>query len=350
MDKIKLIQAGPAILMVLIIMSSPVPAADLARVKTLLGEGRLQQALVVTNEVLAEDEKSVEGRFIKGLILTKMNRLDDARDVFLDITRDHPELPEPYNNLAVIYAAKGEYEKARAALQNAINTHPTYATAHENLGDIFAKMASQAYNQALELDNSNETAREKLSLVNELFSAPSLEAPEEEPRLIASKAAGQPKKQPEIPAAPAAEPEKAPEKTAAAAPEPPPPPAPAKEPAVEKDPQQAEKTAILQAIRDWRDAWAGQKVDVYVSHYADNFSPPDMTRSDWLEQRRERLRNPRFIKVKLDDEEVVMHGHDHAQVNFSQSYQSDTYSDQVRKTLLLKRFRNRWLIVQEDTN
>lgn len=347
MGKLKLIQAGPAIFMVLFLMSSPVSAADLARAKTLLGEGRLQKALVVTNEVLAEDEKSIEARFVKGLILTKMNRLDDARDVFLGITRDHPELPEPYNNLAVIYAAKGEYEKARAALQNAINTHPSYATAHENLGDIFAKMASQAYNQALELDNSNETAREKLSLINDLFSAPSPETPGEEPRLIASKT-GPAQENPEVPAAPAEEPEKAPEKTTAVTPEPPP--AQVKKTAVEADPQQGEKTAVLQVVHGWRDAWSGQKVDAYLSYYADGFSPPDMTRSDWLEQRRERLIEPRFIKVELADEEVVMHGNDHAQVNFSQNYQSDTYTEQVRKTLLLKRFKNRWLIVQEDTN
>ena len=49
-------------------------------------------------------------------------------------------------------------------------------------GDIYAKMASRAYNQALELDTSNKAAREKLSLVNELISAP----PEPEKTVVAS--------------------------------------------------------------------------------------------------------------------------------------------------------------------
>jgi len=47
-----------------------------------------------------------------------------------------PELPEPYNNLAVLYAARGDHDGARDALLRAISTHPSYATAHENLGDI----------------------------------------------------------------------------------------------------------------------------------------------------------------------------------------------------------------------
>jgi len=54
--------------------------------------------------------------------------------------------------IAVLYAGQGQYEKARQALEMAIRTHPSYATAHENLGDVYAKLASQAYDKALSLD------------------------------------------------------------------------------------------------------------------------------------------------------------------------------------------------------
>jgi len=99
-----------------------------------------------------------------------MNRLDDAESIFKNLTQAHPELPEPFNNLAVVYAAKGNFDAAREALREAISTHPAYATAHENMGDIYAKMAVVAYNEALQLDSGNQTAREKLALVNDLFS------------------------------------------------------------------------------------------------------------------------------------------------------------------------------------
>ena len=40
---------------------------------------------------------------------------------FSALIEDYPELPEPYNNLAVLYAQKGEYEGARIALESAVN-------------------------------------------------------------------------------------------------------------------------------------------------------------------------------------------------------------------------------------
>jgi len=144
--------------------------SGISEVEALIAKGKLQRALSTTNKQLAKDKSNVNLLFLKGLILTKKNELEQAKSVFIALSKDHPELPEPYNNLAVIYAAQGDFDNARQALQDAINTHPSYATAHENMGDIYAKMASRAYNQALQLDKDNETAREKLSLIGGLFS------------------------------------------------------------------------------------------------------------------------------------------------------------------------------------
>ena len=121
---------------------------------------------------MKEEGNTVTLRFLKGLVLTRLNELDKARDLFIELTNEHPDLPEPYNNLAVIYASQGDFEKAQEALQQAIRTHPSYTIAHENLGDIYAKRASKAYNQALQLDADNSSAKAKLSLINDLFFVP----------------------------------------------------------------------------------------------------------------------------------------------------------------------------------
>jgi tetratricopeptide (TPR) repeat protein len=149
--------------------NSPILRADVSSIQRLTAEGNFLDALKLTNEELQKNGNNVTYRFLKGLILTRMDKLEQARDVFIEITESNPDLPEPYNNLAVIYASMGDFDKARNLLEQAINTHPTYATAHENIGDIYAKLASQAYNQALELDKENNAARAKLSLVNDLF-------------------------------------------------------------------------------------------------------------------------------------------------------------------------------------
>jgi hypothetical protein len=165
-----------ALIVLLFSLSQPAPGATAAdRIEELIQQGQLDRALDLTEDSLAADRGNVNYLFLKGLILTRMGRLEEAKGIFISLTEDHPELPEPFNNLAVIYAEQGDFNNAREALQKAINTHPSYATAHENLGDIYAKMASRAYNQALELDEDNASAREKLLLVSDLFSTRSEE-------------------------------------------------------------------------------------------------------------------------------------------------------------------------------
>ena len=319
------------ILFLSISLQPALAAADLKQAQTLISAGDLEQALSVTDEVLAKDGKNIEARFIKGLILTKMNELDKAEQIFSELIKEHPDLPEPYNNLAVVYAAQGQYEKAEEALQQAINTHPSYATAHENMGDIYAKMASQAYNQALELDQNNETAREKLSLISELFSAPTpAEEVEVKPEIKPEKPTGEP-------ARPATE-------TVAAIT-----PVPAPTPGIKQVQDTQIKETIIKTVNNWADAWSKQDVDAYLSYYADEFTPAgDLSRATWVEQRQIRLRQPKSIKVSVLNPSILMHGNEHAQVNFVQNYQSDTLNDKINKTLLMRKMNDQWLIIQEQ--
>jgi Flp pilus assembly protein TadD len=120
-------------------------ADDMQDASRMLKAGQHQQALERVNKVLAAKPRDPQARFLKGLIFTDQGNTKDASDIFTRLTQDYPELPEPYNNLAVIYAAQGQYDKARVALEQSIRTHPSYATAYENLGDVYAKLASQAY-------------------------------------------------------------------------------------------------------------------------------------------------------------------------------------------------------------
>src|SRR3990170_1993655 len=153
-------------------LALPAHADDVQDAAKLLKAGQHQQALERVNKALAAKPRDPQARFLKGLIFTERGKTKDAIEIFTQLTKDHPELPEPYNNLAVIYASQGQYDKARIALEQSIRTHPSYATAYENLGDVYAKLASQAYNKALQIDSSNTGAQNKLSLVRELVGGP----------------------------------------------------------------------------------------------------------------------------------------------------------------------------------
>jgi Flp pilus assembly protein TadD len=145
------------------------PLADAGRLQQ---QGQSAQALQKVDLYLEGKPGNAQALFLKAVILTDLKRLPEATAVFTKLTEDYPELPEPYNNLAVIYASQQQYDKARQSLELAIRANPSYATAHENLGDIYVRLASQAYDQASQLDPSNSAARSKLSLTRQLLAVP----------------------------------------------------------------------------------------------------------------------------------------------------------------------------------
>ena len=143
-------------------------ASEMSDINKLMRTGQYAEALTRTDAILAKHPRDAQLRFTKGLILAEQNRSAEAIAVFAKLTEDFPDLPEPYNNLAVLYAADGQYDKARAALDMAMRTNPTYATALENLGDVYAKLASQAYDKALQIDPGNNVPQPKLTLLRSL--------------------------------------------------------------------------------------------------------------------------------------------------------------------------------------
>jgi tetratricopeptide (TPR) repeat protein len=281
------------------------------------------------NKALAAKPRDPQARFLKGLILTEQGKTKDAIEIFTQLTKDHPELPEPYNNLAVIYASQGQYDKARVALEQSIRTHPSYATAYENLGDVYAKLASQAYNKALQIDSSNTGAQNKLSLVRELVGGPApavaVKEPPKPPVVIAEK------KAPEKPAE-----RQAPEK-------------PAERQAPDKPVPAADQTAeVLKAVNSWAEAWSKKDAEAYLAHYAKDFDPPgSQSRAEWEKARRSRVTAPKSISVSIASPKVTMQGSDSARVTFRQTYQSDVFKGTSNKTLVMVKADGRWQIREE---
>jgi tetratricopeptide (TPR) repeat protein len=143
-------------------------ADDYSDVNTLLRQGKADQALTKADAYIANKPRDPQMRFLRGVILTEQGKQAEATAAFTQLTQDFPELPEPYNNLAALYAAQSQFDQARAALEMAIKLKPDYATAQENLGDVYVRLAGQAYNRALKLDAANTSVPPKLVLIREL--------------------------------------------------------------------------------------------------------------------------------------------------------------------------------------
>lgn len=143
---------------------------ELQQVQRLMAAGQPSLALARAETELARNPRDAQMRFVRGVILTELKKPAEARDAFERLTEDYPELPEPYNNLAVLYASEGRLDSARAALEKALAAAPNYGTAYENLGDVYLQMAADAYQRASKLDPANRQATAKLTLSRELIS------------------------------------------------------------------------------------------------------------------------------------------------------------------------------------
>ena len=302
------------------------PAED---ARAFMAQGQYVQALQQLDQHLAKNPQDAEARFMRGIALTKLNRTAEAMKVFTDLTRDYPQLPEPYNNLAVLYAQQGDYDKARSALEAALATHPGYATAHENLGDIYSAMAGAAYNRALALDQSNQEVRSKLALIQQVEKATGAIPASSE----TAKPAAMPSPAPAEPAMAAAKPA---------------PTAPAAAPAPAID--EATRTAVTAVINGWAQAWSAKDASAYLGFYADDFAPEGgQLRAAWAEQRRERILKPSQIKVDVSKLSITQTAPGQAEAKFLQAYQSDNYSDRVNKIIELKLVGGSWKITREYT-
>lgn len=367
-------RALAASLLLASLICSPVRADPIQDLQALVKQGQFSQALERADSMLASKPRDAQVRFLKGVVLSELNRGAEAIIVFQKLTEDYPELPEPYNNLAVLYAQQRQYDKARNALEMAIRTHPSYATAHENLGDIYARLASQAYDKALALDSSNVAAQNKLALIREMISVsggkpgrPAAPAVAAAPVAAPKPSAPTPAVVPPAPAKPAPAPATAtPAQTpavvastkpaVAAAPASAPAPAPVvkEEPKpVAKRPEPKDETppqaaAISKAVQSWAGSWARKDVKSYLGHYARDFEPPKgLNRKAWEEERTQRLTKPGTIEVDLENVKVVSVNGDRATVKLRQHYRSANLSTSSNKTLNLINQDGKWVIQQE---
>lgn len=143
------------------------PNTETQDIEKLVRERNYDDALKRLDALLAKTPRNAQARFLRGVVLADTGKSAEASAAFEAMTQEFPELPEPYNNLAVIHAAAGRYDTARALLLRAIDVAPNYGTAQENLGDLHVAIAADIYARALKLDPNNAALKAKLQLARD---------------------------------------------------------------------------------------------------------------------------------------------------------------------------------------
>lgn len=152
----------------------PPQVARQKRIDDQLATKHYADALAELDKDVAAQPRNAQARFQRGVALAGLGRGDDAIVAFSQMTQDFPELPEPYINLAALYAERGELLRARDSLIMASRVAPENALAQSNLGDIYVRLAAQSYQSAIKLNPKNATARARLDALPDL---PGVHAP-----------------------------------------------------------------------------------------------------------------------------------------------------------------------------
>ena len=281
--------------------------ADISKLNKLIEGKDYIEAKKIVEQLLDSDKENPQLLFIDGVLLSELGEIDNAINVFISLTKSHPALPEPYNNLAVLYAQSGNFDLARTALEKSIKTHPSYATAHINLGDLYTRMASESYNQALQIDKSNKNAKTKLSLIKKLFNFQPINK-----NIVLAQDAKKDQSFNET-----------------------------------KNKEEDINEKIFVMIDNWKNAWMSQNFDQYIGHYSDNFkNNKDMDIEKWKQFRKPRIVNKPSININLENIEISKNKNLFS-VSFIQIYQSGNIDSTTKKTLLIELIDDQLKIVNE---
>ncbi len=169
-------------------------------------------------------------------------------------------------------------------------------------------MASESYNQALQIDKSNKNAKTKLSLIKKLFNFQPINK-----NIVLTKDTEQ-KSQTfnEI-----------------------------------KNKEEIINENILAMIDNWKNAWMSQNFDQYIEYYSANFkNNKGMDIEKWKQFRKPRVINKPSIYLKLENIKISKNKNLYS-VSFTQTYQSGDIDSTTKKTLLIELIDDQFKIVNE---
>lgn len=265
-----------------------------------------EEVLTRTSEYLKKHPQDTDALFHQGVAYANLKRWSEAKNIFLNLSEKHADWPEPKNNLAVALLKQGQVEQAQKAIDEAINSHPSFRVAQQNRNRIYDYFAVQAYDRAL--GKNNNTSLPTMDLLTEL----SMKQPEPQLQVAAVEVE---KKVEEAPAPPV-----------------------------------DHVNQLKQRLLAWSRAWSAGDEKNYFLSYSRQFKPSDLRKdyTQWRNIRRIRLRKSQQTRVELDD--ILIYLSDNKQravAEFVQHYTSANYQDRVIKQLLLAMENGSWKILSE---
>ncbi len=332
------------------VAQSSAPALNDAR--RLIQHGQDDEAIGVLGQLLQASPDNFQAWFLLGVTQAKQRRFHDAIASFGKVVALQPKLAEPHNNLAVIYNELGDFRAAVKELEASLQLKPDYATAHENIGDLYVKLAADAYRKALQEDSRPALRQryERLLHIHQADDHPS--AAETHPgSTVSPGSALQSQKTAIVPTQAPPAPSTAPVPNSAKQP-------PANRVGQTVSPRVADSAgsqgaipAAMAAVQAWRSAWSRQDVPAYFKAYSDTFDvgPRFKTLKQWQHYKQRVISKRAFIRVTLEHIKAQLLPDGEIKIVFLQHFRSDAFNSDDIKELRLKAGRDGWKIVYETS-
>ncbi len=276
-------------------------AVSLEQIQQLIAEQRYPAAASRGEALLQQNPRHARARFLTAYAHQMASQPNQAVAHYQALIEQDPTLPEPRNNLAMIYLARGDYDRASALLVEALHTHPSYATAYRNLSEIYKGIASEAYRRAV--SESNEPS----SYSHDIKLTPIARLESVSPALAEAEDSGEPS-------------------------------------AINFANQE---TMLIERVKLWAQAWSEKDIAAYTEFYSSQHSAKFDTHAQWLDHRRQRILRPGTIQVEVSDIQIKWRSETRAIIDFKQAFDSPRYSDRVIKRLGFDRIGSQWKITEE---
>lgn len=147
---------------------APPPWSGYQAAESLATNGNPELALKQLEARLASAPDDAKASYLKGLILMQLGKADEAERWFKMMQANFPDLPQPYNALAVIYTGRGDLLSAENTLQALLAQNPNHRNAQINLANIYIKLARQSYQKALNANPKDTAIAAKLKALEAL--------------------------------------------------------------------------------------------------------------------------------------------------------------------------------------
>ena len=216
------------------------------------------------------------------LILSK--NFPKAKKILIDLSKENPDNIQISNNMAYIEAKLGNIDEAIKILRDSITTNEDIDVIYKNLTSLYAFQANVIYEEALSIKESkndiNLTLLENLKTTNK--------------KKFNQVKSDDIKKIPYI---------------------------------NKIDPKDVKKF-----INEWASSWQNKDFKKYFSSYGENYhSLKFKSNSAWKNDRKNKIKNKNNIEIKISNIKFINYDNKDILAQFTQSYNSDSFSDVVNK-------------------